>query len=207
MKKQTNRRMSGKYGWKRTALGVLQAQSKSYRYFFAGSRVNLGFKSGVQKHGFDDNDLGQDVWLGLKMYVRILLDRKVKLHTLLVLGSRAKGRAKPSSDIDVLVIASGLPGRSSAELTNLAQKISNIRRSILLADNSIFLGIQPSGCCSREEFLQWLGEFKILAWDAICYGIQVYDDGFWAHALRRSKEIRYRYGLEDTELRHVLRML
>lgn len=208
MKKQVRRRIAQKYDWKRNPYRVLQRlQKKLLRLPSSRARSDTRRNSLSQHSYLGIDDTGRDVASELMVYAEYLQNRKVKLHTLLVLGSRAKGRAKPESDVDVLIIASRLPGKSSAELTNFAQKIMDIKRSFLLTDTRISIGIQPSGCCSKEEFLQWLHEFKILAWDAICYGKEVYDDGFWQYALKASKEIEEKYGLEERELKHILWVL
>ena len=198
-------RLVQKHNWKRNPSRALQKlQKKLLRLPYSRSALSTGKSSNDQELFLGIDDTGRDITSGVKVYAEYLLNRGVKLHTLLVLGSRAKGRAKPESDVDVLIIASKLPGKSSAELTNLAKKIMDIRRMFLLADTHVYIGIQPSGCCSKEEFLLWLYEFKILAWDAICYGKEVYDDGFWKYALKVSKEIKEKYGLDDMELKQIL---
>jgi hypothetical protein len=150
------------------------------------------------------DELGRDVASGLGEYVLLLLRRNVQLRTLIVLGSRAKGRSKPESDIDVIVIASNLPGRSSAELSNIPQKILNIRRRFLLSDAPIFMGIQPSGCGSEEEFLTWLRDFKLSALDAVYYGKVIYDGGFWEQVLVEFRKIESKYRLNETNLKELL---
>jgi hypothetical protein len=115
-----------------------------------------------------------------------------------------KGRGKPRSDIDVTVIASNLPGRSSPEFPNIPQKILNIRRWLLLNDAPIFMGIQPSLCCSKKEFLQWLSEFRLIVLDAICYGKIIYDDGFWKEVLAEFGEIEDKYGINRMEIKKLL---
>jgi len=208
IREQVTRRMSKKYNWKRAPSNLLEKlQRKLCRIIFVRSRVHVARNSAHERIDLGIDDLGRDVALGLKEYVNLLLGRGIKLHTLLVLGSRVKGRAKPESDVDVMIIASKLPGKSSAELTNIPQKILNIRRRFLFTDAPLFIGIQPSACCSKEEFLQWLKNFKILALDAIYYGKVIYDDGFWKHVLSTFKKVKEKYGLNETELKRILLIL
>ncbi len=145
IREQVKHRLSQKYSWKRVP------------YTSIGKLPNRIGKALTKKHptkprlidqanfGFDQR--GRDVASGLKEYVKILLKRNVKLHTVIVLGSRAKGRAKPESDIDVTVIASNLPGKSSPEFPSIPHKILNFRRSLMLNDAPLCMGIQPSLCC------------------------------------------------------------
>ena len=208
IQEQVTRRMPKKYNWKRVPSSVLnKLQMKLCRIIFLSSRARVATNSAEQRIDLGIDCLGRDVALGLKEYVNLLLGRGIKLHTLLVLGSRVKGRAKPESDVDVMIIASKLPGKSLPEITNLPQKILNMRRWLLFRDAPLFMGIQPSGCCSKEEFLQWLKNFKILALDAICYGKVIYDDGFWKHALSTFKKVKEKYGLNETELKRILLIL
>ena len=205
IQEQVRHRTAQKYNWKRIPHGALEKlQRKFFRTVFLRSRFRVVRNSANQRIDLGIDDLGRDIALGLKEYVNLLLSRGVKLHTLLVLGSRVKGRGKSESDVDVMIIASELPGRSMDELTNFPQKILGIRRWLLLMDAPLFMGIQPSGCCSKEEFLGWLKEFKIQALDAIYYGRIIYDDGFWKYVQSTFKEIEERYGLEKKELKRIL---
>jgi predicted nucleotidyltransferase len=150
---------------------------------------------------------GRSVAAGVCEYAHLLLKRGVKLNSLIVLGSRAKNRAKQESDVDVMIIASNLKGRNVPGLTNIPQKILGIRRWFLLSDAPISMGIQPSGECSKEEFLRWLKEFRILALDAVCYGKVIYDDGFWDTVLVAFDEIKEKYRLAETTLKEMLFVL
>ena len=199
IKEQIEHRKSQKYNWKRIPFGELEKiQRRFLRLFFLHYRES---KSTDQLIDIGTDDLGRDVALGLKEYVHLLKCRGVLLHTLLVLGSRAKRRGKSGSDVDVMVIASNLPGKSMPKLTNFPQKLLNIRRWLLLSDAPLFMGIQPSGCCSREEFLVWLKDLNILTLDALYYGIVVYDDGFWENILELFKNIEKKFGLQEMNIK------
>jgi predicted nucleotidyltransferase len=210
VQEQIRRRISQKYNWKRTVLfSIVQLKKKFYRIVFS-RRHNAfhtdlaGIKSDIDL-GVDE--FGRDVARCLMEYANLLVNRGVKLHTLVVLGSRAKGRGKPESDVDIMVIASNLPGKKMPEFANLPQKILNIRQQLLLADGPLFIGVEPSSCCSKEEFLQWLRRFKVVALDAIYYGKVIYDDGFWKHVVQTFKKIEQKYGLDNTKLKEMLFVL
>lgn len=208
VRKQVRRRMTMKYNWKRIPFTVLEKlQRKFFRIIFARSKIDASVETDREGMNLGIDELGRDVFTCIKKYVEILLQRGVKLHTVIVLGSRVKGRWKPESDVDVMVIASGLPGRSIPEPTNFVQKVLNIRRSILLSDAPLFVGIQPSACCSKEEFLQWLKEFRASALDAVYFGKVIYDDGFWKHVLNVIEDIEKRYKLDRAELKQILSVL
>jgi predicted nucleotidyltransferase len=200
---QVQQRMSKKYNWKRTPDTLLEMlRRKIYR------RFSLRYKvvAGPSLHRMDDlgiDQFGRDVSLCLDQYARMLVNRGVRLHTLLVLGSRAKGRSKPQSDVDVLIIASNLPGIDSTEFANIAQKLMNVKRSFLLSDFPINVGVQSSAC-SREEFLRWFKQSKSLALDAVVYGKVVYDDGFWKKVIGLYREIKEETGLNEAELKRIL---
>lgn len=203
VQQQVQNRLSVKYNWKRVPYrSIDELQKRIARALFPRPPVKRCSKN--QELDLGTDDAGRDVVSGLEEYQRLLLSRNVRLHTLIALGSRAKGRGKPESDIDVTIIASDLPGKSSPGFPNIPKKILNIRRWFLLNDIPIFMGIQPSGCCSKEEFLSWLGEFKLQALDAVYYGKVIYDDGFWQHVLATFREMEDKYQLNKTNLKELL---
>lgn len=203
IRQQVRDRLSIKYNWKRIPHGSIEKlQNRIGRAVFPQSAIRR--YSGNQEVDLGTDETGRDVASGLKEYEHLLLSRNVQLHTLIVLGSRVKGRGKAGSDIDVTVIASNLPGRSSPEFSNIPRKILNIRRWLLLNDAPILMGIQPSLCCSKEEFLRWLSEFRLIVLDAICYGKILYDDGFWKEVLAEFREIEDKYGLNMMEIKTLL---
>lgn len=203
IREQVRHRLCVKYSWKRTPHSSIEKLQKRFgKMLFPKPHVKRYLNHQDVDLGIDD--FGREVTSGVLEYVHLLLNRDVQLHTLIVLGSRAKGRAKPGSDIDVTVIASNLPGKSSPEFANIPKKILNIQRWLVLNDAPIFMGIQPSLCCSREEFLQWLGEFRLVTLDAIFYGKVMYDNGFWRYVLTKFREIEGKYGLSEKDLKTLL---
>jgi predicted nucleotidyltransferase len=150
---------------------------------------------------FGADELGRDVEDGLNRYIELLRKRKVQIHTVIVLGSRVKREWRPQSDIDVTVIASDLPTEGTAALT---RRIGSLRRRILLSDKPLFIGIEPSGCCSRKEFLERLRRFDVSALDAVFYGRIIFDDGFWKKALEKYEEMDKEYALSELPLKILL---
>jgi predicted nucleotidyltransferase len=206
VRKEVGLRLSQKYNAKRTVSELLnnaiRKLGKPFLFFSGLKGVGLSAKVPGLDLGKDEN--GRDVACCLQYYVALLRKRKVKIHTLIVLGSRAKGRARSKSDVDVTLIASDLPGKSIPEFTNFPQKIMNIRRQMLLSDFPLLIGVQQSSCCSEAEFMQWLEEFRVIALDAIYYGKIIYDDGFWKRVKLIFAEMDNKYSLSDTEIPELL---
>lgn len=206
VRKEVRLRLSQKYSVKRTISGVLtNAIKKIEKPFVVVSGLKrVGVSSNALTLDLGKDGYGRDVASGLQYYITLLRRRNVKIHTIIVLGSRAKGRARPKSDVDVTIIASDLPGKSIAEFTNFAQKIMNIKRYVLLSDFPLLIGVQLSHCCSKLEFMQWLTEFRVIALDAVYYGKIIYDDGFWKRVRRAFAEMDDKYSLSDTDIPKLL---
>jgi hypothetical protein len=145
----------------------------------------------------DDGDSsGGDLGCSLQSYIKLLRSRGLELHSVVVLGSRAKNRWNSKSDIDTLVIASGLP-------IGITRRMSVYTRSHVLSDMPLFLGVQAYGC-TRDEFLERLSNLDLPCLDAICWGKIVFDDGFWLEANNRFKVIEEEYGIQRTLLKRKL---
>jgi len=147
------------------------------------------------------DEFGRDIAKGMPKYVDILKKRGFKVHTVLVLGSRVKGHWKPESDIDVTVIAEGLPKDVNI---SVIRRLLGLARWFMLSDVPLFMGVEPSGCCSREEFLQKLENFDVHALDAVYYGKVIYDDGFWQQVQKKFREMEEKYDLRNTPLKQKL---
>jgi predicted nucleotidyltransferase len=119
----------------------------------------------------------------------------------IVLGSRVKDSWTPRSDVDVTIIADRLPRDGKNFFT---KRILGFRRNFLLSDRPLYLGVEPSGCCSRKEFLERLNRFDIQALDAVLYGKIIYDDGFWSMVEARYATIEKRYQIECLPLKEML---
>lgn len=207
VQEEVQKRISQKYNWKRTVMDPIgQLERSLFRLLSLGQRRWTGLDSVYSRSDLDlgVDSLGRSVASCLGAYVNLLISRGVKLHVLVVLGSRAKGRGKPQSDVDAVVIASDLPGIRMPEFTNIPEKILNIRQQLLLTDFPLFIGIQPSSSCSKEEFIHWLKEFRAVALDAVYYGKVAYDDGTWGEVLQVFKCLEEKFQLRKTKLKEIL---
>lgn len=165
---------------------------------FANSKVRVKKYEGYTPFGSDE--FGRDVADGISKYIELLKKRGLTVHTVIVLGSRAKGSWKPSSDIDITVIADDLPKNKKS----LPFRLFGLGKHDILSDAPLCLGIEPSGCCSKEEFLKRLKEFDIQVLDAIFYGRIVYDVGFWPEVKKRFHKIEKEYNLSQLNLKQKL---
>src|SRR3972149_8517731 len=163
---------------------------------FTGSDSKVARYTGSSRLGADES--GRDMADGVSRYVKLPRDRGLLLNVVIVLGSRAKGSWKPSSDVDVTIIASNLPEQSEGFSL---KKLLGVGSASMLSDRPLALGIEPSGCCSKQEFLKRLEALDIQALDALYYGIVLYDDGFWKEAKTKLREVEQRYKLDKAEMR------
>jgi len=197
---QIRKKMSMKKGYRKKMKVTLE---KSFRAL--SHKIFSSLNSEIQRYSgnsmFGCDELGRDVEAGLQKYIRLLKRRGVQMHVVIVLGSRAKGKWGPQSDIDVTIIADNLPKEGRNVIT---KRLFDLRRRILLSDRPLYLGIEPSGCCSREEFLKRLRQFDIQTLDAVFYGKVIYDDGFWQIVQANYKELSQKYGLEKFPLKEML---
>lgn len=209
VEKRVKQKVHLKHGirWKRTLYSMFwRLQNRICYRIFGAKRANpfSNLKTGQHAFNLGRDYFGRDVGRAMFTYVRLLKRRGVVVHTVVVLGSRAKERSTRESDVDTLVIAGNLPGRSYPGMTTLAQKILGLGRWLFLSDRPLFIGVQPSGSCSKEEFLQRLENFDLVALDALYYGKIIYDDGFWLEARKKFEEIEEKYNLQETPLKELL---
>lgn len=99
-------------------------------------------------------------------------------------GSYAKGLFTEGSDIDVCVIAGGLP-RDELARRSLAGLYSTPRISAI--------GFYP------EEFLDFLRGLRFLAYDIVSEGIVIFDDDFFEMAEKVYRECAETYGVVGDE--------
>lgn len=200
IKKKVEKKAALKKGFRKKIKTQIEGRLRRLaRYIFNDPRIRV--KKCTQHSDLGCDDLGRDVEDGLRLYVRILESRNLSVHTVLVLGSRAKGSWKPTSDVDVTIVAENLPKEGKNPLTG---RLFGLRRAFLLSDRPIYLGVETSGCCSREEFLSLLEHLDIQALDAVSYGRVVYDDGFWRIALERYRQIERLHKLNQIPLKEIL---
>jgi len=201
VEKQIERKMTMKKGYRKKFKVILERMLRKVLFkIFSYSDIEIERYHGNSSFGCDE--LGRDVEDGVRQYVELLKGRKLQLHTVIVLGSRAKGGWTPQSDVDVTIIASNLPKEGRNFLT---KRLFDLRRRIILSDRPLYLGVEPSGCCSKEEFLKRLEGLDITALDAVFYGRIIYDDGFWLKVKERYREMKKKYGLNKIPLRKKLK--
>jgi hypothetical protein len=139
------------------------------------------------------DNFGRDVAENVSIYANLLRSRGVRLHTVLVLGSRAKGKWTPDSDVDLVVLADDLPSK-------------HYERWYAVRDSPINMGADICAC-TPIEFLEYLREFRIWALDAVFYGRIAYDDGLWSGILAHFTEMENKYGLNRHEIAETLRLV
>jgi hypothetical protein len=194
IEKQLQERIQMKYGWRKKVKSTLLKMHKTFCHqIFARSNWNTRAKIKNLDLGVDQ--FGRSVVEGMLAYVELLRRRGFQVHTVVVLGSRAKGRWKPDSDVDVTAIISNVLKEEG---------FLGIKRWLLLSDRPIFMGIETSGCCSKKEFLCLLENFNLMALDAMYYGKVIYDDGFWIEVKERFQKMEKKYELQKIPLKKML---
>lgn len=199
VKRQLAELTPDKYGWKRTPHKALMRLSTflSYALF---SRKKWDFGEPNVDLGIDE--FGRSVFEGMKLYVNILNKRGIKLNTVLVQGSRVKGKWKPTSDIDVTIISEDFPRKKG--YPQFFNKLHYLKTLFRLTDIPLGMGVEPSFCCTKKDFMAMLEDFDVHALDAIYYGKIIYDDGFWKDVKNKFKQIEIKYELDKTDLKKML---
>lgn len=200
VERQVAKKMTMKRGYRRILKQIIERQLRKalYRVFSPKNSVAQCLQ-GSSMFGCDE--FGRNVEQGLQQYVALLKSRGIGVHTVIVQGSRAKSSWKPESDVDVTIVADNLPPGGSDFFTF---RLRDLRRRILLSDRPLYLGIEPSGCCSREEYLKRLERFDLQVLDAVLYGRVVFDDGFWSQVKSKYEELVKKNGLENAPLRELI---
>jgi predicted nucleotidyltransferase len=122
-------------------------------------------------------------------YFKLLQQRGLNVHSIVLLGSWAKNRGHAKSDLDIIVVATGLP----------TGPIGRILRNRKLTEFPLFLGIEPYGY-TKQEFLECITHLDLRALDALYCGKVLFDNGFWQQAQENSKLIEEKYLLKKEEL-------
>jgi len=102
-----------------------------------------------------------------------VIRRNYRLLTIIIIGSRAEGKHKPWSDIDVIAIFETLP-----PYTN--------RWSDFMFNNTPL--IEPR-IYTKEEFLKALEELDLTALESMHHGLVIYDKNFYNKAKRKFDEV------------------
>jgi predicted nucleotidyltransferase len=155
----------------------------------------------IKKYNYKSNygyDMfGRDVEDGLNKYIGQLDKVKLKIRTIIVLGSRVKNRWTSNSDVDLTFVADNLPDKGN---NIVSRRIYYSKINKILSD-TFFMGIEPSLCYSSKEFIAKLNDFDIHTLDAILYGKVIYDDGFWISVEREYAQIVKKYRLDPNILK------
>jgi predicted nucleotidyltransferase len=191
---QVARKLREKGSWKKPARGLVQSVLRS----LSSRTSRTDYPQQLLESSWSGLDLGKDnfgrdVAENVSVYANLLRYRGVRLHTMLVLGSRAKGRWKPDSDVDLVVIADDLPRKPYERWFTVRDAPINISADIC--------------ACTPDEFLQYLEQLRIMALDAVLYGRIVYDDGLWSGILAHFTELESKYRLNRHELTETLRIV
>ncbi len=125
---------------------------------------------------------GTDALDAVKRFLSTCLSMGVKIKSAVIFGSRARGRWKEWSDIDVLIVAEGLPKE-------------RIRPFL----HGYSLNIEPWPY-EPFEVLSAVRAGDIAAIDALENGVVVFDDGTWASLKKEYEVIKEELGIvEDGE--------
>jgi len=202
--RQLQSRLQARLRWQKMKNGpivstaVLKRLVNRQLYRLIGVRVShhaaVPHHNGGTDHNIGRDEFGRDMGANFPRYLQLLRRRGLRVHTVVLSGSRAKSRWNPASDLDIIVIASGLPG---------THRMNPLIRRTVLSDFPLFLGVQSHGF-GREEFLQRLVRLDLMALDALCWGRILFDDGFWLIAKTAYERIRDENGLETDKLRSML---
>jgi predicted nucleotidyltransferase len=199
IEREVKQKLKEKKSYKKRLKRALERCLIKILYKISNNKLKVKHYQDNSKFGCDE--FGRDIKDGLRKYVKILKSRGLTVHTVVLLGSRAKGRWTPQSDVDVTIIASNLPKEGK---NTLLKRLSNLKKCIILSDRPLYLGIEPSGCYSKEEFLKRLKNFDIQTLDAVYYGQIIYDDGFWESVKAQYNEMERKCRLDDLRLKELI---
>ena len=118
---------------------------------------------------FGISEFGLDVAETLKKYVSILLKSSLRVRSVVLLGSRAKGNWKPWSDTDVVVIAESFPEGYGKRLVAINP------------EETWGIGLEPRAYLP-DDFIDAITALDLTALDAVHEGKIIFDDGFWERA-------------------------
>jgi hypothetical protein len=190
---QLRRRLQARARWKKMKKGPIALLRQAVRRRMYVPAAQSAIADVMSEHDAGSEPFGRDVKARFHLYLELLKRRRLRVHTVILLGSRSKGRWKPDSDFDILVIASGLP----------AGILGDWLRQYILSDIPLFLGVEPYGS-TEKEFLEMLVNLDLIALDAICWGQVLFDDGFWSVARQTYERVRASYGLDTGKLSSML---
>jgi len=110
--------------------------------------------------------------------------KRYKLRTVIAIGSRVEGRAKPWSDLDVVVIVEK-PQRGEINWRDFRVE------GCLIIEPRIY---------DEKEFLNALENLDLSALEAMHHGLVLFDDGFYEKARRVYEKVVREWELKRTEI-------
>lgn len=113
------------------------------------------------------------------------LRRRLRVNSLIVFGSRARGDYLLESDVDVAVVSADFAGRSVFERL---EPIMESWQGHVAVEAVAFTPEELASCESP------------VCWDVLEEGIPIYDDGTFARAKDRFQEHKKRHKLRKVEL-------
>ncbi len=116
---------------------------------------------------------GKNAYEIVERWIHNVLNQKLDLLTVLIIGSRAEGKWEPWSDIDLVAIFENLPDNLD-------------RWSDFIFDDTPFI---ESRIYTKEEFLKALEELDLTALEAMHHGLLIYDKGFYNEARKKFDEV------------------
>jgi thymidylate kinase len=187
---QVQNRLQARARWKKWKKGPVTR----FRLFFGRVTREISRRRAV----FDLSAINPnaDLNAALQSYVKLLQSRGLRVHTVVVVGSRAKNRWHSKSDVDTMVVASGLS-------QVFAKSLSLYSRSFVLSDRPLCMGVQAYGY-TRAEFLEGLENLSLPCLDAVYWGKVFFDDGFWNEVTAMSRDIESQYGIRPSTIRRML---
>ena len=194
------RKIAMKKSFRKKLKRIFEEVALRFSLIFVPSTIKIKRYNGNSRFGCDK--LGRDIEDGLRKYIKLLKSRNLDIRTVIVLGSRVKGSWTPNSDVDVTIIVNNLPKEGKNFIT---KQLFGLKRKIVLSSIPLHLNIEPSGCCSEEEFLMKLERFDINALDAVLYGHVIYDKGFWPRVKERYRKLKEKYCIDEELLRKELK--
>ncbi|GAB6947327.1 hypothetical protein JCM16161A_14570 [Vulcanisaeta sp. JCM 16161] len=108
--------------------------------------------------------MGEEIINELRKYVRCLVEHGYRINSAVLFGSRARGDWLINSDVDLLII---IPGSEKSFL-------DRVRDFMACWDLGLALEVFPY---TLDEVKRLMNRGSISLYDALDYGIVIYDDG------------------------------
>ena len=183
-------RLQARARWKKWKKGPVAIAKRLMKKVLSAFIDRFAVKEQVnKKQPFNKEMFEKNLNRVFKNYFGLLQQRGLNVHSIVLLGSWAKNRGHAKSDLDIIVVATGLP----------TGPIGRILRNRKLSEFPLFLGIEPFGY-TKQEFLECTVHLDLRALDALYCGKILFDDGFWQQAKENSKLIEEKYLLKKEEL-------